>query len=170
MWSCSSLSLDIGYSLVRPGILLIRPWKYTCVSNYSLQRLHIIEARIRFNWIQMDSIFFKPFAHKFGIAIDSARGSYVLDSSTCPRSSWIFKVFLNISSALSNSPFGLVYKQRGDISRAREYWEKSVELFKKIGMPHMVEKVQGWIDGVENWEFTIWVEILHCAQNEILVL
>jgi putative transposase len=47
MWSYSSLSSDIGYSLVHPGILLIRPWKYTCVSRHPTARWaaqQIIEA------------------------------------------------------------------------------------------------------------------------------
>lgn len=34
------------------------------------------------------------------------------------------------------------------VSKAREYWLKVVDLFKKIGMPQMVEEVQGWVDGL----------------------
>ncbi|HUU18144.1 MAG TPA: hypothetical protein VMW72_13420 [Sedimentisphaerales bacterium] len=33
------------------------------------------------------------------------------------------------------------------IGKAKDYWEKSVRLYKRIGMPQMVEKVQGWITG-----------------------
>jgi len=44
---------------------------------------------------------------------------------------------------------GLIYKQRGDIDKAREYWEKTLELFKKIGMMPEVEKVEGWIEGID---------------------
>lgn len=43
---------------------------------------------------------------------------------------------------------GLVYEQRGDTARAREYWTRAVGLFEQIGMPHMVTKVRGWIDGL----------------------
>lgn len=37
---------------------------------------------------------------------------------------------------------GLVYKKRGDIAKAKEYLEKTVDLYKKMGMPH---KVEVWI-------------------------
>ncbi|MBW8000985.1 MAG: tetratricopeptide repeat protein [Planctomycetes bacterium] len=43
---------------------------------------------------------------------------------------------------------GAVYEERGDKDTAREYREKALELYKRIGMPHMVKKVQGWIDGL----------------------
>jgi tetratricopeptide (TPR) repeat protein len=43
---------------------------------------------------------------------------------------------------------GNIYYKRGDIEKAREYWEKALGLFKKIGMPHMVEKVEGWIEEI----------------------
>ena len=43
---------------------------------------------------------------------------------------------------------GAVYEQRGDIVRAREYWQKALRLYEKIGMPHMVERVEGWIEGL----------------------
>jgi len=47
------------------------------------------------------------------------------------------------------SALGLVYKTRGDLDKARQYWEQAVGLYKKIGMPHMVEKIQGWLDEIE---------------------
>jgi tetratricopeptide (TPR) repeat protein len=50
--------------------------------------------------------------------------------------------------ARHSSNLGLVYQKHGDISKAREYWEKAVELYKRIGMPHMVEKVEGWIEEI----------------------
>jgi tetratricopeptide (TPR) repeat protein len=43
---------------------------------------------------------------------------------------------------------GSVYRQKGDIGKAREYGEKALGLYEKIGMPHMVEKWQGWLDGI----------------------
>ncbi|MHC4738107.1 MAG: tetratricopeptide repeat protein [Planctomycetota bacterium] len=43
---------------------------------------------------------------------------------------------------------GGVYRRRGDDKTAREYWEKVEGLYGKIGMPHMVERVQGWIEGL----------------------
>ncbi len=45
---------------------------------------------------------------------------------------------------------GSVYEQQGDNEKAREYSEKAVGLYKKIGMPQMVEKVQEWIESIEN--------------------
>jgi len=44
---------------------------------------------------------------------------------------------------------GHVYKKRGNLRTALEYWHKSLKLFDKIDMPHMVEKVQGWIDELD---------------------
>ncbi len=43
---------------------------------------------------------------------------------------------------------GLIFETRGEAETAREYWGMAVELYTQIGMPHMVEKVQGWIDGL----------------------
>ncbi len=34
---------------------------------------------------------------------------------------------------------------RGDASAARGFWTKSRDLYARIGMPHIVERVQGWI-------------------------
>ena len=51
--------------------------------------------------------------------------------------------------ARHSSNLGLVYQKRGDIGKAREYWEKAVGLYKKIGMPHMVEKVEEWIREID---------------------
>jgi len=44
---------------------------------------------------------------------------------------------------------GAIYKERGDKKKAGEFWEKARDLYKRIGMPHMVKKVQGWIEGLE---------------------
>ena len=41
---------------------------------------------------------------------------------------------------------GALAKTRGDLDAARGLWDQSRDLFEDIGMPHMVEKVQGWID------------------------
>ena len=50
--------------------------------------------------------------------------------------------------AMVTGNLGLIYEQLGDTRKAKEYWEKALGLFKKIGMPHMVEKVEGWIEGL----------------------
>jgi len=44
---------------------------------------------------------------------------------------------------------GAIYETRGDGKRAREYWIKSRDLYARIGVPHMVRKVQGWIDKLD---------------------
>ncbi len=41
---------------------------------------------------------------------------------------------------------GLIYQTRGDPAEARELWTKSCDLYRQIGVPHMVEQVQRWID------------------------
>ena len=43
---------------------------------------------------------------------------------------------------------GSVYEQWGDKKKVREYWEKALELFKKIGMKPEVEKTQRAIEGL----------------------
>jgi tetratricopeptide (TPR) repeat protein len=69
----------------------------------------------------------------------------------------LYKKALDIDMKLSHlegmarhySNLATIYETRGDLDKAREYWEKALELFKKIGMSHMVEKVQKWIDDIE---------------------
>jgi len=51
------------------------------------------------------------------------------------------------AAALGN--LGLIFDIRGELDKAEEFWEKAVELYKRIGMPHILEKVQGWIEGIE---------------------
>ncbi len=43
---------------------------------------------------------------------------------------------------------GAVSEQRGRPAKARELWIKARDLYERAGMPHMVEKVQGWLDGL----------------------
>ncbi len=50
--------------------------------------------------------------------------------------------------AISYANLGRIYKKRGDIKKAKEYWERTVELYKKIGMPHEVEKVESWLSSL----------------------
>ncbi|MCH8148383.1 MAG: tetratricopeptide repeat protein, partial [Planctomycetes bacterium] len=48
--------------------------------------------------------------------------------------------------ANQNANLGLIFKTRGDLEEARKLWTKARDLFAKIGMPHMVEKVVGWLN------------------------
>jgi tetratricopeptide (TPR) repeat protein len=48
------------------------------------------------------------------------------------------------------SNLGLIYKERGDVKTALRHWEKAKDLYQRIGMPHMVKKVQGWIDEIKD--------------------
>ena len=41
---------------------------------------------------------------------------------------------------------GAVAERRGDTDEARRLWTQSRDLYAEIGMPHMVERVQGWLD------------------------
>jgi tetratricopeptide (TPR) repeat protein len=45
---------------------------------------------------------------------------------------------------------GVIYETRGDVAEARRLWGKARGLYEKIGMPHMVGKVQGLIDRLGN--------------------
>ena len=42
-----------------------------------------------------------------------------------------------------------VVERRRDLKRAREYWEKSRDLYKRIGMANELKKVEGWIEGIK---------------------
>ena len=44
---------------------------------------------------------------------------------------------------------GNIYKTQGELDKVREAWQQSVALFQQVGMPHMVEQVQGWINGLD---------------------
>jgi hypothetical protein len=50
------------------------------------------------------------------------------------------------ATALAN--LGLIAIQRGDIADARQLWTESHDLFAKVEIPNMVEKLQGWLDGL----------------------
>ncbi|MEE9212725.1 MAG: tetratricopeptide repeat protein, partial [Phycisphaeraceae bacterium] len=52
-----------------------------------------------------------------------------------------------MANAYSN--LGVIYQTRGDPAGARELWVKARDLFAQIGMPHMVEMVQGWLDKLD---------------------
>ncbi|MGD2110971.1 MAG: tetratricopeptide repeat protein, partial [Phycisphaerae bacterium] len=52
--------------------------------------------------------------------------------------------------AIQYGNLGTVYEQRGDVATAREYWTKARDLFEQIGIPHEVEKVQAWLDELED--------------------
>jgi hypothetical protein len=43
---------------------------------------------------------------------------------------------------------GNLQELRGDLDGAREQWVKSRDLYARLGATHMVERVQGWIDGL----------------------
>jgi len=51
--------------------------------------------------------------------------------------------------AIQYANLGSIQEQRGDVKSARELWTMSRGLFAKIGMPHEVKNVQGWIDGLK---------------------
>ena len=48
--------------------------------------------------------------------------------------------------AIQYGNLGTVAKQQDDADEARRLWTQARDLFAKIGMLHMVERVQGWLD------------------------
>ncbi len=47
---------------------------------------------------------------------------------------------------------GTVFMDRGDFESARQHWTKAHDLYGRIGMPHMVKQLRGWLDGLEKKE------------------
>ena len=43
---------------------------------------------------------------------------------------------------------GNVMQARGDLNGAREQWAKALDLYQRVGMPHMVERMQEWLDAI----------------------
>ncbi len=50
------------------------------------------------------------------------------------------------ATASSYVNLGTVCEKSNNVKKAREYWDKALNLYKKVGISHMVEKVQGWLD------------------------
>lgn len=48
--------------------------------------------------------------------------------------------------ATAYANLGAIFKTRGDLDEARRLWIKARDLFTKIGMPHKVDEMQGWLD------------------------
>ena len=44
---------------------------------------------------------------------------------------------------------GNVYQTHGDLDRAKEAWQTARALFEQIGMPHMVQKMDGWLASLD---------------------
>ena len=45
---------------------------------------------------------------------------------------------------------GILNETRGDLAAARAFWVQARDLYAEIGMPHMVEKVQEMLDGLDD--------------------
>jgi hypothetical protein len=50
--------------------------------------------------------------------------------------------------AIAYGNLGSVAKGRSNVDVARERWTKARDLYATIGIPHKVEQVQGWLDGL----------------------
>ncbi|RNC82499.1 MAG: DUF4062 domain-containing protein [Phycisphaera sp.] len=48
--------------------------------------------------------------------------------------------------AIQLANLGSIERERGNYDSAQSYRIRSIDLYRQIGMPHMVEKVQGWLD------------------------
>ena len=49
-----------------------------------------------------------------------------------------------LANQLAN--LGRLERARGHAATARDYWNRALGLYKEIGMPHMVERLQSWLD------------------------
>lgn len=54
--------------------------------------------------------------------------------------------------AKSNGNLGGIFWKRGDLGEARKFWTKARDLFALIGIPHEVERCQGWLDSLPDAE------------------
>jgi tetratricopeptide (TPR) repeat protein len=69
---------------------------------------------------------------------------------------WMHRKSLEIEEQLDHpegmasqyANLGSIAGLRGDPHQARELWSKARDLYAKIGMPHMVKRVQGWLDAM----------------------
>ena len=52
----------------------------------------------------------------------------------------------SIATTLAN--LGSIAETRGDRATARELWIQALDLYADIGLPHMVKRLQGWIDSL----------------------
>ena len=50
---------------------------------------------------------------------------------------------------IQNGNLGGLEHARGNMAGARAFWVQARDLFAEIGMPHMVEQLQGWIDSLD---------------------
>ena len=51
--------------------------------------------------------------------------------------------------AIQYGNLGGLEHARGNMAGARAFWVQARDLFAEIGMPHMVEQLQGWIDSLD---------------------
>jgi tetratricopeptide (TPR) repeat protein len=58
------------------------------------------------------------------------------------------KLGWQVGIAIQYGNLGLIARKRGDLDHARKLWTTARALFAKIGMPHMVEKHQGFLDAL----------------------
>ena len=72
-------------------------------------------------------------------AWDSAQCSLAMSSETGDQE----------GIAHAQSVLGMIHMQRGDFAEARRLGTMARDIYAQIGMAHMVEKVQGWLDGLE---------------------
>ena len=51
--------------------------------------------------------------------------------------------------AINYGNLGLIYKEKGQKDKAHEYWEKALEIFERIGIPHEAARVRKWLDELD---------------------
>lgn len=51
--------------------------------------------------------------------------------------------------AIQYANLGLIARERGDAVNARRLWTESRDLYEDVGIPHEVDEVQSWLDGLQ---------------------
>jgi tetratricopeptide (TPR) repeat protein len=54
--------------------------------------------------------------------------------------------------AIRYANLGLIREDQGKLQEAREFWEKSLDLYTQMGAAPMIERIQGWLDGLDSNE------------------
>jgi tetratricopeptide (TPR) repeat protein len=95
-----------------------------------------------------------------GMAIDySNLGIVYEDRGDLSRAESMYRRALTINEqldkregmAINYGNLGSIYLTRGDVAKARQDWTKSRDLYAELGADHMVARVQGWLDSLDDY-------------------
>ena len=60
------------------------------------------------------------------------------------------KLLYNEEVAKMYSDIGAKCNASGDTEKAKKYWLNALDLYKQIGIPHKIEKLQSWLDSLDS--------------------